>query len=115
MKIIDCFIINNEIEMEAEAIVSIQRKIDEAKVEAVIAEQKRQEKLQVLESQLTEAQGKFSFYNSEISSMTNVFNEIQKNFGIGITFKLITFVCQFLFDQRIIFDDTIMYHADFSI
>lgn len=41
--------INNEIEMEAEGIVSVQRKIDGLKVESMVAEQKRSETMRKLE------------------------------------------------------------------
>ena len=41
--------INNEIEMEAENIVSIQHKIDSLKIENMVEEQKRGEKMKIAE------------------------------------------------------------------
>ena len=41
--------INNEIEMEAENIVSIQHKIDSLKIDNMVEEQKKNEKMKVAE------------------------------------------------------------------
>jgi hypothetical protein len=70
--------INNDIEMEAEGIVSIQRKMDQLKIENVEAEHKRADILKGLEEKMADAESKYSLYMSQIEKLNQLLSDMKQ-------------------------------------
>lgn len=73
--------INNEIEMEAENIVSIQHKIDSLKIENMVEEKNKNEKMKVAEEKMKECEQKKAFYTTHIQKISQLLDDVQS----GIT------------------------------